>query len=133
MGMDQLSHAQPKRGRARLHSRDQWSRFDSAMIQSRISNMTTFVIEDEIHADWQGKFNSWEQALAELRRRASIPWDQSPNAAPCTSWRTCERKYSIIEFDDSQRPWKELRRVPALNVSVKGVEWAPGFAAIHLS
>jgi hypothetical protein len=86
-----------------------------------------FVIEDEIHAEHNGQFSSFDEALAELRRRANIPWDESPNVAPCMSWRTCERQYVILEFDDSHTPWKELRRVPVLNVSASGVKWAIGF------
>jgi hypothetical protein len=70
-----------------------------------------FVIEDEIHCDWHGQFASFDDAVAELRRRATLPWDQPPNAAPCTSWKTCGRKYVIIEFDDSNPPWKQTRRL----------------------
>jgi hypothetical protein len=83
-----------------------------------------FIIEDELHAEHQdGTFASFEQALAELKRRAALPWDQAPNVAPCTSWRTCGRNYEIIEFDDSALPWKQLSRVPALEVSAKGAKW----------
>lgn len=86
-----------------------------------------FIIEDEIHAEHHGQFSSFHEALSELRRRAKIPWDESPNVAPCMSWRTCEREYVILEFDDSHRPWRELRRVAVLNVSASGVKWAIGF------
>jgi hypothetical protein len=86
-----------------------------------------FVIEDEIHAEHHGQFSSFDEALAELRRRATIPWHEPPNMAPCMSWRTCERAYLILEFDDSSTPWKELRRVPVLNVSASGVKWGSGF------
>lgn len=30
----------------------------------------------------------------------------------------------IIEFDEAQTPWKELGRVPALEVSAEGVKWS---------
>lgn len=86
-----------------------------------------FVIEDEIHCDWHGQYGNFDDAVAELRRRATLPWDQPPNAAPCTSSKTCGREYVIIEFDDSSLPWKELRRVPAFDVSAAGVKWASGF------
>ena len=83
-----------------------------------------FIIEDELHAEHQdGTFGSFEEALAELKRRANLPWDQAPNVAPCTSWRTCGRNYEIIEFDDSTSPWKQLSRVPALEISAKGAKW----------
>jgi hypothetical protein len=83
-----------------------------------------FVIEDEIHCDWHGQYASFGAAVAELQRRAALPWDQPPNAAPCRSWRTCGREYVIIEFDEAQTPWKELGRVPALEVSAEGVKWS---------
>jgi hypothetical protein len=86
-----------------------------------------FLIEDEIHADHHGQFGSFELAVAELRRRAAIPWDQAPNVAPCVSWKTCERDYVVIEYDDSRLPWKELQRVAVLNISASGVTWSGGF------
>jgi len=83
-----------------------------------------FIIEDERHAEPQeGRFASFQEALVELKRRAALPWDQAPNVAPCTSWRTCGRKYEIVEFDDSTLPWKQLSRVPALEVSANGAKW----------
>lgn len=82
-----------------------------------------FVIEDELHAEPQGEFASLDQAMAELKQWATIPWDQHPNLAPCISWRTCGRSYMVIEYDDSQLPWKELRRISVLEVSAVGIEW----------
>lgn len=86
-----------------------------------------FVIEDELHCDWHGQFATFDEAVAALRRRATLPWDEPPNVAPCTSWKTCGREYVIIEFDDSHQPWKELRRIPAFHMSAEGVEMASGF------
>jgi hypothetical protein len=55
-----------------------------------------FVIEDELHAEPQaGEFRSLADAVAELKRRALVPWDQEPNRAPCDGWRTCGRSYEI--------------------------------------
>jgi hypothetical protein len=51
-----------------------------------------FVIEDEAHADQFGEYISFEDAIAELRRLSATPWDEAPNVAPCTSWRTCGRR-----------------------------------------
>jgi len=76
-----------------------------------------------MHAEQHGKFLSIEDAIAELRLRAGIPWDKKPNAAPCTNWRNCGRKYELVEYDDSSRPWKVINRIAALNVSAKGVFW----------
>jgi len=42
-----------------------------------------FIIEDELHAEQQGEFPNKELAIAELKRRAHIAWDQRPNIAPC--------------------------------------------------
>jgi len=63
-----------------------------------------FLIEDEKHAKQHGQFSSFDEALAQLRRTAKIPWDAAPNSAPCTSWRTCGREYVILELDDSSTP-----------------------------
>jgi hypothetical protein len=86
-----------------------------------------FVIEDELHAELQGEFATFDEALAELRQRATIPWDREPNVAPCSSWQTCGRSYEIIEYDSSQQPWHVVRRVPVLEVAASGIKWASGF------
>lgn len=82
-----------------------------------------FVIEDELHAEWQGEFQTRQLAITELRRRAMIPWNEMPNAAPCTSWVTCGRSYELVEFDDSTVPWKELSRALILEISASEVRW----------
>ena len=87
-----------------------------------------FVIEDDIHAEMHGQYSSFDEALDELRRRAGIPWDEAPNVAPCTNWKNCGRQYVVIEYDDSRRPWRELRRVLVLEVCAAGVKWASDFA-----
>ena len=88
-----------------------------------------FVLEDEAHAEQQGQFETFEDALAELRRRANVPWDREPNVAPCTSWRTCGRRYEIIEYDAGATPWRELRRVLVLEVSAAGTNWVDSAAS----
>jgi hypothetical protein len=82
-----------------------------------------FVIEDEAHADWVGEYAIFEDAIAELRRRAGMPSDEAPNVAPCTSWRTCGRRYQILEYDTSTAPWKQLRCMPAQNISSRETTW----------
>jgi hypothetical protein len=89
--------------------------------------MKIFVIEDERHAEPQAKFACFADAVAELRLRSRIPWDEPPNHAPCTSWRTCGRVYEVIEYDDAQERWKEVRHIPALEISATGVKWAQEF------
>jgi len=86
-----------------------------------------FIIEDEKHAAQFGQFASFDEAVAELKRRAEIPWDQSPNIAPCMNWESCGREYVVVEFDDSRTPWKELQRVSVLNISAAGVIWSDEF------
>ena len=84
----------------------------------------TFVIEDDLHGNWISRFASFAGALAELRRIADIPWGQEPNIAPCSGGETCERDYEIVEYDTSQTPWNELRRVSIVTVSAKEVTWS---------
>lgn len=76
-----------------------------------------FIIQDEIHSEPQGgKYNTFEEAVAELQRRASLPWDEPPNRPPCISWLTCERRYTIIDLSTS-------RRTPFLNLSADEANW----------
>ncbi len=83
-----------------------------------------FIIEDEAHAELQdGEFETEQDAMAELHRRALLPWDQTPNVAPCTSWRTCGRRYELVEYDKSATPWRELSRRQILDISAEGVRW----------
>lgn len=81
------------------------------------------VIEDEYHRELQGRFATLSDAMGELAKRATIPWDEEPNRAPCQRWRTCGRNYELIEYDDSQVPWKELRRIAVLKVTAAEVRW----------
>ncbi len=82
-----------------------------------------FYIEDDSHAEQYSVHETFEAAVRELERLARIPWDKEPNVAPCQSWKTCGRRYEIIEYDTSTTPWKMLSRVPALKVSAQGVLW----------
>lgn len=84
-----------------------------------------FAIEDEKHAEQSGQFSTLDEAVNELRKRANMPWDKQPNAAPCTNWKKCGRDYEIIEYDTSTIPWTTLRRIPALSVNAEGVHWDP--------
>jgi hypothetical protein len=83
-----------------------------------------FVIEDEIHAEWNSEYKTFEEAVEELKRLATIPWDKEPNQAPCTGWRTCGRDYEIVEYDNAKMPWNQIRRIPALSISSKGIAWS---------
>lgn len=89
----------------------------------RTGEMIVYVIEDEIHAEQMGVFEEKAAALEELRRFATIPWDERPNVAPCTSWRTCGRNYELIEYEVDGGDWRELSRSSALEVDAQGVKW----------
>jgi hypothetical protein len=82
-----------------------------------------FVVEDEWHAEVQGEFLTYEDAITELRRRAAQPWDEAPNRAPCLSWKTCGRRYEVIQYDTSSDPWREIERHAVLEVGSSGVNW----------
>ena len=85
-----------------------------------------FHIEDQLHPEIEGPFASIEAVLAELRRLAAIPWEETPNRAPCTSWHECGREYYIRESDKTSTPWQMLRRVHALDISAAEVRWVDG-------
>jgi len=83
-----------------------------------------FKIEDQWHAELHdGDFLSLAAAATELRRLAEIPWNQVPNVAPCTSWRTCGRKYEVVEYDTSVDPWRQNQRLAVLEIDSKGTRW----------
>jgi hypothetical protein len=89
--------------------------------------MRKFVIDDTSHAEAVGEFASLAEAVSELRRLAALPWDETPNVAPCMSWETCGRCYEIVEYEIDGQPWRELRRLAAFEVSSKGVVWSMSF------
>ena len=80
-----------------------------------------FVIEDEAHDEAHGECKMLESAIAELRRRAEIPWDRPPNLAPC--WMTCGHRYEIVEYDAAE-PGHEIRRFLVLEISSASVNWS---------
>jgi hypothetical protein len=82
-----------------------------------------FVVWDEAHAERHGRFHTREEAIVELQRRATIPWNEEPNRAPCTNWLNCGRRYELVEYDDTTSPWKELSRNLILSISALGVRW----------
>ena len=86
-----------------------------------------FIIEDEQHAEPMGEFRKFVDAAVELVRLSTLPWDEPPNRAPCTSWKTCGRHYDIVEYDFTGCPWQEVSRVHALTVSHDGPKWAQAF------
>ena len=83
---------------------------------------TKTLIEDENHAEHIAELRDWSAAVAEVKRYAGIAWDQPPNRAPCTSWRTCGRTDHLLESEDREQ-WRELRRNAVLDVDADGVRW----------
>jgi hypothetical protein len=82
-----------------------------------------FVIEEDFHAEWMGRFSSFEEALQELKNYSTIPWNENPNCPPCTGWKTCHRDYPIVEYDISSDPWSEIKKTPIVEISSKGLIW----------
>ncbi|HYC99972.1 MAG TPA: hypothetical protein VEB22_01995 [Phycisphaerales bacterium] len=87
-------------------------------------------IEDDIHCELDGPYPTVDEAVAELRRRATIAWDAPPNQAPCTSWKTCGREYYVVEYRGEGDSAEVLRRLHVLGISAKGVVWAEGYGPI---
>jgi hypothetical protein len=83
-----------------------------------------FTIEDERHDERQeGEFATFASAVAALRRLAQLPWDRPPNLAPCTSWKTCGRKYVVVEYESLTQALKEINRTDTLEVGRDGPRW----------
>lgn len=74
-----------------------------------------FAVEDELHAEWMGQFSSKKDALAFLDRLRAEP-DCTENRAPCTSWRSCGRKYWLLEYEDNLPVWRMIASEPAFEV-----------------
>jgi hypothetical protein len=85
--------------------------------------MITFVIEDDFHAEPFDEYPTLALAISELERLAAIPWNMPPNRAPCGGWEHCGRNYHILEVDRTTQPWKEVRRIPMLDISATEVRW----------
>lgn len=81
-----------------------------------------YYIEDELHAEPHSEHGSFAEAVVELQQVAKIPWDKIPNKAPCQGWRTCGRKYEVVEYDPAM-PDEEVSRVSVLEISAEGIVW----------
>ncbi|MDC7125383.1 MAG: hypothetical protein PQJ46_07440 [Spirochaetales bacterium] len=82
-----------------------------------------FIVEDQNHCQYMGKYETYEAAIEKLNELSRIPWDQEPNRCPCRSWRTCEREYVIIEGKNENDKWVQISRTNFLKISYAGVEW----------
>jgi hypothetical protein len=79
-----------------------------------------FVLEDQTHSECAGEFDDETSVIAEVRRRFALPWNEEPNRAPCTSWKTCGRQYEVLVYDTDSTPWKLVGSRRALDVSAEG-------------
>lgn len=83
-----------------------------------------FVIDDDTHSEAISKHGTFEEALAEIKRLATVPWDSEPNMAPCANWRNCGRRYDVVEFETSSNErWQERSRTPILEINAGEVFW----------
>lgn len=85
--------------------------------------MKKYVIEEEWHCSLEWEYNTFQEALDELKRRSEIPWNIEPNKAPCMSWESCSKLYVIIEYDISITPYIMLDKKEILEISSKWVDW----------
>ena len=83
-----------------------------------------WVIEDELHSERLGEFETRDEAIGVLVELAKRPWDEAPNQAPCTAWRTCGRNYELVEFHTSESGnRRQVQVIPALTISAEAVHW----------
>jgi hypothetical protein len=83
-----------------------------------------FIIEDDFHTEFIGeKFNTFDSAILELQRISTIPFSSPPNTPPCVDWQNCQRDYQIVEYDDTQTPWKLIAKTQVLHISASKIMW----------
>jgi hypothetical protein len=89
--------------------------------------MRTYIIEDEFHCNICGRYASFKEALAELKRWAELPWGEGGHVAPCQSWKTCHADYIVgVEYDALLQEGHP-DPVYVLTLSARGAEWQPPF------
>ena len=82
--------------------------------------MIKFVLEDDIHAEYIAEFDTFDSALKKAEELAALPWDDEQNKCPCSSWKTCERQYDIVEFQVIGDNWGEINRTEVFKISSAG-------------
>lgn len=95
-------------------------------------SVTSFSLFDEIHCEHVDSYPNFADALAEVARRCELPWDASPNRAPCRSWKTCGRKYQIREYA-SKTSSTLLGSCDICDVNSTGIAWHSGFTAATMA
>lgn len=89
----------------------------------KLGFMSIFEIEDDVHAEGFGQFDTYEQAFERLKEIAEQPWDKEPYKPPCSGWEDCDREYHIVEWDNTEPEWKEISRKFLLYVSANSKQW----------
>lgn len=85
--------------------------------------MIKYLIEDNVHAIIEWEYNTYNEALNELKRRSNLSWDNEINVAPCISWKTCSKLYVIKKYDTKNTPYKLISEEEILEISSKWIEW----------
>ena len=81
----------------------------------------TFYVEDEWHCETVESYDSYSQALDAIQQLALLAWNEPPNRAPCSSWETCGRLYSIVEYDTAAS--QQIASTPIVEIDAKGTRW----------
>lgn len=96
-----------------------------AQDKSRKRNaICVYTINDQLHDESLGKYETLEQAQDELQKLAKIPWGTKPNIPPCTKGLACARDYEIIVYGvySKTSPNSEFRYA-GVHINSKGVHW----------
>jgi hypothetical protein len=86
-------------------------------------NAFVYFIEDETHSVHIAQKNTFLEALRAIEEYSKLKWDEPPNKCPCRSWKTCHRKYTIIEGRTIDGKWSHISTTPICDVSANGVFW----------
>lgn len=84
---------------------------------------TKFIIEDAFHCELDEEYKTFEDALNEIKKRTTIPWNQKPNRPPCKSWEQCQRIYHIVEYQCDNKPWKKIQEWPIVGIERDKITW----------
>lgn len=83
-----------------------------------------FLIQDDLHGEPFGEFETRQQAFSELRRLAAIPWNEEPNQAPCVGWLECGRNYELVEYEKIPGHYhRQISKTLVLDISAAGIRW----------
>jgi len=86
-------------------------------------NKLVYIIEDQIHAEIIGEFESLESAQQEIQRIVKVPFGIGSNRCPCTNWNNCKRSYELIKYNKTRNPWNEISRKEIFSISRNGIEY----------